>query len=490
MFRTVLRIPRFSVSVSPLGRLCACCLYTFAATVLFVAPPSMARADTADLYTGSGMVLQLARERGNSSEMKGVLYSREAAYKFEVRRRGTTFRSTELYARNDRLAPYRSVEGSVELQFRDGDHKVILDMSSPLRSLSAVFRRQLDARAYNLMSQYGDTYCDLNHLVLLVVDRPGNASGGWLSRVMSEDSELMPVIGFFFGPRVWYSFQAEGDPTNGITSASLEIGDGALEGYLGSATVKARLDASRLIYTYSDAAGANAYQFTYRSHDKLCARVVTRWTTRRRMPRGRVATETEPSPPKRPEPPEAPTTVKPAEEKPSEIVEPEKPKPVEEGPAVAPVEAGPPSTPDAPVEAPSTTIPKEADVPRAPAEGEFAAPEPAAKPPLKEERQDLLPQEELRREDMRTDIPGQEPLPEEYEVLPEEAYPYPEEVYPYPEETYPYPEEVYPYPEEDYPSYPEGDLYQPLPGEEYPQDPLYNAPLEEQPPGEFYEPAQ
>lgn len=468
MFGPILKILRFAVPVSPCSLPYVRSLFTVVAVVLVVAPHSMAWADMADLYTGSAMVLQLTREKTNSSEVKGVLYSREAAYKFEAKRRGTSFRSTELYARNDRLAPYRSVEGGLELQFRDGEEKVILEMNSPLRSVSAVFRRQLDARAYNLLNQYGDTYCDLNHLVLLVVDRPGNASGGWLSKVMREDSEVMPVIGLFFGPRVWYSFQAEGDLNNGITSASLVIGDGALEGYLGSATLKARLEGSRLLYTYSDAAGANTYQFTYRSQDKLCARVVTRWTTRRRVPRGRVAAETEPERPKPAEPPKVPVAVSPPEEKPSEVVEPAKPRQAEERPAVVPVEPARASTPDAALEGPGTTVPEEADDSRAPGEGEFAEPPPAVEPPLKEEGEDMIPREEVLPEDMRADIPGRELLPGEYEVLPEDVYPYPEDAYPYPE----------------------GDLYQPLPGEEYPEEPLYNEPLEELPPGEFYEPAQ
>ncbi len=245
------------------------------------------------LFSGGGMVLHLFEDKRIGS-VRGILYKKGAAYRFNTQLKGKRLYASTLYSRSDKLVPYRKVGGYLYLEIGAERRKINLEMNIGGNSAAAVLRPVLYARAYSVLSRYGNIYCDGERLVLLLEDK-GLGSGhktekaGWLSRILKKNVTKMPVIGMFFGPGVWYYFQAEASPERGMWSSSyLHIGGGALDGYLLTATLKAKLEKGRLAFSYKDDMGVHSYTLSFSAHGKPCSRVVTRWTSKRRIPRGNL----------------------------------------------------------------------------------------------------------------------------------------------------------------------------------------------------------
>jgi len=255
---------------------------------------SYSRVTVPGFFSGGGMVLHLFEDKRIGS-MRGILYKKSAAYRFSTKLKGKSLYASTLYARSDKLVPYRKVMGSLSLNIVNAGQRVNLEMNIGGKSAVAIFRPVLHARAYSILSKYGNIYCDGERLVVLLEDK-GLGDGykkaskvGWLSRILKKDVTKMPVIGMFFAPGVWYYFQAKAFPERGVwNSKLLHIGGGALDGYLLTATLKAKLENGRLAFSYKDNVGVHRYMLSYSAHGKSCSSVVTRWTSKRRIPSGKI----------------------------------------------------------------------------------------------------------------------------------------------------------------------------------------------------------
>ena len=281
----------------------AACLFVCCLTLLQPAP--VLAADAPTLYSGGGMVLQLEIQN-RTGDTRGLLYTKETVYRFLARRFGMELKSDEIFARNERSAPFRKISGSVDLRIAEAGQKVTLEMHSPGRTLSAVFRPQLDPRIYHMLSRFGDSYCDAEQLVFLLPDSGGEEGGGWLSKVVG--SSQATTLGLYFGSDAWYHFVAEGDLSSGLSSSRVMVGSGAEEGSLEGAKVRATTDAGRLQFVLTGSAGSKSVQLPFQTGDRACSKAVMRWTAKRRLPpQARIPTTSgRPAPERKEEKPAVP----------------------------------------------------------------------------------------------------------------------------------------------------------------------------------------
>lgn len=257
-------------------------------TLLLLTPaPGMAGgAVLSGVYSGQGMILQLLEKKGDG-EVEGVIYRKNLSVRFRGTRKGEIVGVSSLFVRNDRRAPYRKATGSMTIRVRDRGERLRLEIGTAEMSLSGLFRRSVGPRAYNLLSLYGDTYCDGRHLVLVVEDSAPPAEKGWLSRLLQKKDEALPVVGMYFGPDIWYSFQAAGGLYEGFKNPEVISGGGVYGDYLGSVSVSAGIEDGRLRYGFQYTGGGRSLILPLPSQKVSCTQVVTKWTSKRRMQRGR-----------------------------------------------------------------------------------------------------------------------------------------------------------------------------------------------------------
>lgn len=249
-------------------------------------PHGAEAAGLSGIYSGQGMILQLSGSRGDG-EVEGALYRKNMSFRFRGNRKGDLAVMSSLYVRNDRRAPYRKTAGSLSIRVLNRGEKLRMEISASELTLSGLFRRYVSPRAYSLLSLYGDTYCDGRHLVLVLEDKAPPSEGGWLSRLLQKQDENLPVVGMYFGPDLWYYFQAKGGLESGLKKSEVISGGGVYGGYLGTATVNAGLKEGRLKYGFQDTTGSRSLLLPPPSQKSSCTRVVTKWTSKRRMQRGR-----------------------------------------------------------------------------------------------------------------------------------------------------------------------------------------------------------
>jgi len=262
---------------------------------LLLAVSAEASPPASGLYGGAESMLHLRTDRSDG-RLDGVLYTRARAYRFSGSLPdGETFRARKLFSRNDRNAPWRSFRGALTIRSSEAG-ALRLSLSGAGASFSSVFRRRFTPRdAFGVLDRFGETYCDGEHLVLLLAEPEPPSSTGWLRRLIRSKRRNLPLLGLYLGPRSWYVFRGRPGPDGVVEALDVQAGSAA-GAELTGLRIRAERRDDRLLYTEIRMGTGRELAIPYRSQRNACSRLVTRWTTQRRIPRGALSRPAAPKP--------------------------------------------------------------------------------------------------------------------------------------------------------------------------------------------------
>ncbi|MBI5142308.1 MAG: hypothetical protein HZA20_08980 [Nitrospirae bacterium] len=241
------------------------------------------------IYSAGGLVLQLREERPGG-DARGALYIKDAAYRFRLKRKGDTLQSLALFARSDKLSPFRKINGSVGIETGDGDGRLTIEIVTGGQPMIAVLRRGIPARSYNSLASHGDSFCDNERAVLVLSDRLKGRS----SDQPETEPSWLPAIGMYLTGTAVYGFEASGSLESGMQSSTVFTGEAP--DYRQTATsIKVVIDNGKLVLTVRDDSIPHGYELQHGAQQKSCARVIAALTSRRPVERRRpVQTATQP----------------------------------------------------------------------------------------------------------------------------------------------------------------------------------------------------
>jgi len=292
------------------------------------------------------------REERPGGNAKGALYIKDAAYRFRLKRKGDSLQSLALYARSDKLSPFRKINGSVNVETGDGDGRLTIEIITGAQPMISVLRRGIPARSYNSLAPHGDSFCDNDRAVLVLSDRLKSRS----SDQPETEPSWLPAIGMYMTGTVIYGFEASGSLESGMYGSTVFTGE-ASDYKQVELSIKVVIDNGKLVLTVRDDSGPHMFELQHGAQQKSCARVIAALTSRR------------PAEPRRPVQPVQPLQSAQPALQPATVKKPEPVKPVPTAVATEPVKKdavpspSPPAAPQRPiapvqaVESPSSAKP-------------------------------------------------------------------------------------------------------------------------------------
>lgn len=268
------------------------------------------------IYSAGGLVLQLHEER-SGGDAKGALYIKDAAYRFRLKRKGNSLQSPALYARSDKLSPFRKINGSVNVETGDGDGRLTIEILTGGQPMISVLRRGIPARSYNSLAPHGDSFCDNDRAVLVLSDRLKSRS----SDQPETDPSWLPAIGMYMTGTALYGFEASGSLESGMQSLTVFTGEPP-DYKLAALSIKVVNDNGKLALTVRDDSGPHGFELQHGAQQKSCARVIAALTSRRPAEPRRPVQPLQPLQSVQPAQPASPSASQPATVKKSEPVKP------------------------------------------------------------------------------------------------------------------------------------------------------------------------